>query len=299
MKTRSRGPIAEESLVKASPRLKRRQPSSPLTTPTKKRTKEDKEPEINKDDKVQESVVPNKKDPLPPSPQKTVLTPKKAKAKVDPPISESKRSKAPEEEDEPLRLSDAEGENMEEDNMKNCEPEQLEVKPTAVKIKTCVKLSEDPKKSSEHAKDLQEDLVLKHVPQKYIFDDRVKVKPIQLDQSKNICKSGRFWKNSRDPFSSLVTTKGLKSDLKKKNALRMELKKVKALERSIKEEAKMKKQELNERRLENARRREINARKSEIVQTLKNPAKIKKMKKKQLRMIVKRDVTMPEPVAVT
>ncbi|XP_071749002.1 uncharacterized protein [Lepeophtheirus salmonis] len=139
-------------------------------------------------------------------------------------------------------------------------------------------------------------IVPKSRSEKMVIVDRVKVRPIVVEGTKKICRSGRFWKSNRDRFSSLVTTKGLKSNLKKKNALRNELKKVKALERSIKDENKMKKEELKQRRLDNAKRREINERKSEVVQTLKNPAKIKRMKKKQLRMLAKRDLTRTEGV---
>ncbi|CAB4058117.1 CGR1 [Lepeophtheirus salmonis] len=115
-------------------------------------------------------------------------------------------------------------------------------------------------------------IVPKSRSEKMVIVDRVKVRPIVVEGTKKICRSGRFWKSNRDRFFIF------------------------ALERSIKDENKMKKEELKQRRLDNAKRREINERKSEVVQTLKNPAKIKRMKKKQLRMLAKRDLTRTEGV---
>lgn len=76
----------------------------------------------------------------------------------------------------------------------------------------------------------------------------------------------------------------------KKEKLREELKHIKELSKSIKEDKKLEKVQLKERREENAKRRLENERKNEIVQVIKNPAKLKRMKKKQLRKIEKRDL---------
>lgn len=74
-------------------------------------------------------------------------------------------------------------------------------------------------------------------------------------------------------------------------AYREEIKQIKALSRSIKEERKQQETEKAQRREENKTRRLENERKSEIVQIIKNPAKLKRMRKKQLRQIEKRDIS--------
>lgn len=77
----------------------------------------------------------------------------------------------------------------------------------------------------------------------------------------------------------------------KKDVLREEIKHIKDLSRSIKEDRKQENIMKKERREENARRRLENERKSEVVQIIKNPAKLKRMKKKALRKIEKRDLS--------
>ncbi|XP_045482969.1 coiled-coil domain-containing protein 86 [Harmonia axyridis] len=104
-------------------------------------------------------------------------------------------------------------------------------------------------------------------------------------------KSGRIWKSQKTKFSTNTKSKGLKSSFENKEKLRKDLLAIKELSRSIKaakeEEQKMKK----ERRKENLKKQEENRKKSEVVQVITNTAKIKKMKKKHLRQIEKRDTT--------
>ncbi|XP_037301310.1 LOW QUALITY PROTEIN: coiled-coil domain-containing protein 86-like [Manduca sexta] len=102
-------------------------------------------------------------------------------------------------------------------------------------------------------------------------------------------KSGKFWKSSRERFSSINKTKGLKQDFEKKTALRLESKRTKELSRQVMEQLKEKEVKRKERRRENLKKTEENRRKAEVVQVITNTAKLKRMRKKQLRFIEKRD----------
>uniref|UniRef100_A0A673INY7 Coiled-coil domain-containing protein 86 n=1 Tax=Sinocyclocheilus rhinocerous TaxID=307959 RepID=A0A673INY7_9TELE len=94
-------------------------------------------------------------------------------------------------------------------------------------------------------------------------------------------KSGRVWKDrNKQRFSALLRDKPLRTSWEKK----MEAKREKCAF-----SANLCLQEKKRRRAENLRRRAENERKAEIVQVIKNTAKIKRMKKKQLRKIEKRD----------
>ncbi|XP_053617124.1 coiled-coil domain-containing protein 86 [Plodia interpunctella] len=102
-------------------------------------------------------------------------------------------------------------------------------------------------------------------------------------------KSGRFWKSQKEKFSTINKTKGLKQDFQKKTALRLELKRTKELSKQMMEQLKQKEADRKERRRQNIARTEENKRKAEVVQVITNSAKLKRMKKKQLRFIQKRD----------
>lgn len=64
---------------------------------------------------------------------------------------------------------------------------------------------------------------------------------------------------------------------------------MRAVARTLVEEHKAKIEEKKERRRNNLKKQEENRLKSEVVQVVKNTAKIKRMRKKQLRSIEKRD----------
>ncbi|VDM66812.1 unnamed protein product [Strongylus vulgaris] len=103
-------------------------------------------------------------------------------------------------------------------------------------------------------------------------------------------KSGRWWKDTQSArHSSLIKVKPLKSSWKKKMADRAKLKQVKLLQQEIRDSKAQEKQEKIERRKEQEKRRLENERKGEVVQVIKNTAKLRKAKKKQLRFIEKRD----------
>jgi len=106
-------------------------------------------------------------------------------------------------------------------------------------------------------------------------------------------KSGRFWKMERDRFRSNVKSKGLKQvSAQKRIAQKQQILRVREYEKSLKEDVKRLREEKKQRTEENKKRKAENEKKNEIVQVIKNPAKIKRMKKKQLRMLAKRDVTI-------
>jgi len=106
-------------------------------------------------------------------------------------------------------------------------------------------------------------------------------------------KSGRFWKIERDRFRSNVKSKGLKQvSAQKRIAQKQQILRVREYEKSLKEDVKRLREEKKQRTEENKKRKAENEKKNEIVQVIKNPAKIKRMKKKQLRMLAKRDVTV-------
>ncbi|XP_030009153.1 coiled-coil domain-containing protein 86 [Sphaeramia orbicularis] len=103
-------------------------------------------------------------------------------------------------------------------------------------------------------------------------------------------KSGRVWKDrNKQRFSAVVRDKQLCSSWEKKMQAKREKDLVKQFSRQLKEDKNRQKEEKRKRREENLKRRAENERKAEIVQVIRNTAKIKRMKKKQLRKIEKRD----------
>ncbi|XP_016055914.1 PREDICTED: coiled-coil domain-containing protein 86 [Miniopterus natalensis] len=103
-------------------------------------------------------------------------------------------------------------------------------------------------------------------------------------------KSGRVWKDrSKKRFSQMVQDKPLRTSWQRKMRDRQERKLAKDFARHLEEEKEKRRQEKKQRRAENLRRRLENERKAEIVQVIRNPAKLKRAKKKQLRSIKKRD----------
>ncbi|KAH8287623.1 hypothetical protein KR054_010902 [Drosophila jambulina] len=108
-------------------------------------------------------------------------------------------------------------------------------------------------------------------------------------------KSNRPWKTPKQKFSKIKKTVNRLS-FEKKTALRDELRYIKEKSKEIKVQRKEAAVQKHQRRVENAERRLANERRSEVVQVIKNPAKLKRMKKKQMRMIEKRDISQVKVV---
>ncbi|KAK6324958.1 hypothetical protein J4Q44_G00043000 [Coregonus suidteri] len=103
-------------------------------------------------------------------------------------------------------------------------------------------------------------------------------------------KSGRVWKDrNKQRFSALVRDKPLCSSWEKKMEAKREKELVKKYSVQLKEDKAREKEEKRKRHEENLKRRAENERKAEVVQVIRNTTKIKRMKKKQLRKIEKRD----------
>ncbi|XP_061684767.1 coiled-coil domain-containing protein 86 [Syngnathoides biaculeatus] len=103
-------------------------------------------------------------------------------------------------------------------------------------------------------------------------------------------KSGRVWKDrNKQRFSALVRDASLCTSWEKKMQAKREKKLVHNYMLELKEQKAKVKEDKRKRREENLKRRAENERKAEIVQVIRNTAKIKRMKKKQLRKIEKRD----------
>ncbi|XP_037036922.1 coiled-coil domain-containing protein 86 [Bradysia coprophila] len=102
-------------------------------------------------------------------------------------------------------------------------------------------------------------------------------------------KSNRPWKEVKQKFSNIKKSI-YRSPKDKKDEFRNDMKHIKELSRSIKENRKQENEVKRQRREENAKKKLENERRSEIVQVIKNPAKLKRMKKKALRKIEKRDL---------
>ncbi|XP_060664308.1 coiled-coil domain-containing protein 86 [Drosophila nasuta] len=108
-------------------------------------------------------------------------------------------------------------------------------------------------------------------------------------------KSNRPWKTPKQKFSKIKKTVN-RLTFEKKEALRNELRYIKEKSKEIKDQRKEAAVQHHQRRVENAERRLANERRAEVVQVIKNPAKLKRMKKKQMRMIEKRDLSQVKVV---
>uniref|UniRef100_A0A0N5CHF9 Coiled-coil domain-containing protein 86 n=1 Tax=Strongyloides papillosus TaxID=174720 RepID=A0A0N5CHF9_STREA len=103
-------------------------------------------------------------------------------------------------------------------------------------------------------------------------------------------KSGKWWKPEVKRFTSvIVKSKGAKKSWDKKLEERKKLEIAKRLQQQMREQVAEKKRQEREKLEEKKRRYEENTKKNEIVQVIKNTEKLRRMKKKDLRKLVKRD----------
>ncbi|KAJ8711384.1 hypothetical protein PYW07_008626 [Mythimna separata] len=117
----------------------------------------------------------------------------------------------------------------------------------------------------------------------------------KIEPIRGIPKSGKFWKSKKEKFSTINKTKGLRYSFEKKEELRRKMQKTRELSKQMIAELKQKELDRKERRRQNLQRAEENKRKAEVVQVITNTAKLKRMRKKQLRFIEKRDVSKEVP----
>lgn len=109
-------------------------------------------------------------------------------------------------------------------------------------------------------------------------------------ECRGMAKSGRWWKTVRkERTAALIKVKPLKTAWKNKMKAKADSENVKRLQSEIREKIAAEKAALIEAKKEREKRREENLRKAEIVQVIKDTRKLKRAKKKQLRMIEKRD----------
>ncbi|GFY51051.1 coiled-coil domain-containing protein 86 [Trichonephila inaurata madagascariensis] len=107
-------------------------------------------------------------------------------------------------------------------------------------------------------------------------------------------KSGRVWKCDKSKFSSMCQVKPLKLKWARKQELRQERKDLLSHVKEIKERKEREEELRKQKRRERLERKRENEIKSEVVQVIRNTAKLKRMRKKDLKMIRKRD-TNPKP----
>ncbi|CAF1150959.1 unnamed protein product [Rotaria sordida] len=103
-------------------------------------------------------------------------------------------------------------------------------------------------------------------------------------------KSGRTWKMNKGRFSAISRPKSIKLSYEDRIKMKTDLNETRTREKQMWDVVNEKRDKLKQRQKENKERRLINERKGEVVQVIKNPTKIKRMKKKQLRSIQKRDL---------
>ena len=103
-------------------------------------------------------------------------------------------------------------------------------------------------------------------------------------------KSGRFWKGERSQFRQIKKDRGQRLTFEQRVKMKEEKQRNQELAEMLNQRKKQAKEDQRKRMEENKEKRLENERRTEQYQIIKNPAKLKRMKKKQLRMLEKRDI---------
>jgi len=120
----------------------------------------------------------------------------------------------------------------------------------------------------------------------YVWFPILQISVMRMTRQKPV--SGKFWKDERSSFRSIK--KGPRKTFQQRVKIKEEKLKTAEFAKFLIDSKASKKKDLREKMEENQKRKQENALKNEVIQLIKNPAKIKRMKKKQLRSIAKRDV---------
>jgi len=140
-------------------------------------------------------------------------------------------------------------------------------------------------KQPESEKDSQEEKK-ENIPMVKILDQMFTSKSIPRQKP----RSGRFWKGERAQFRQIKRDRGQRPNFEQRLKHKDEKMRNKELADFMKNKRNQEKEELRKRIEENNAKKLENERKTEQYQIVKNPAKLKRMKKKQMRMIEKRDI---------
>jgi len=151
---------------------------------------------------------------------------------------------------------------------------------------TELKEQENPNAGDGKANDTNTAADKENLPIAKVLDNIIVSKQIPRQKP----KSGKFWKEGRQQFRQIKRDKGKKFTFEQRMKNKEEKMKNKELAELLLSRKAMKKEELRKKIEENKARKMENEKKSEQFQIIKNPAKIKRMKKKQLRMLEKRDI---------
>ena len=159
------------------------------------------------------------------------------------------------------------------------QPEEAPAKKPEVKVKKV-------KEKSEKENEVKEKPEKENIPLEKRLDQLFASKSIPRQKP----KSGRFWKGERAQFRQIKRDRGQRPTFEQRLKMKEEKARNQELAELMKNRKKQEKEELRKRIEENKTKKLENERKTEQYQLVKNPAKIKRMKKKQLRMLEKRDI---------